>query len=193
MDGKKDMIIGGVDPAFESDFFTIALIERQEGTPKSRLIHLDAWHRNDWIVIKDELVKKRDKFKVFKWFVDMTRDTALVTEMKHSHLRTEGIIFSAMNKHMMVSQLARAIALGEFVIPHPESTKFNLQTSPKQKRLLEDFNIQAKHQQAKRDSANPKYAHPEGEHDDLFWAVAIAYSGMQTLPNYPLSHAFIRP
>jgi hypothetical protein len=182
--------VGGVDPAFVSDYFTSALIKREFNNPVKKLINLDAWHKDEWMLIKEALIKKKTRFNVFQYFVDATRDLPLVEEMKAVKLRTAPLIFTWQLKHSIVTKLTKDIVNGNFIAPKLDGELFQ-QSSPKQKKLLTDFWQQAQNQMKIQTSANPKYAHPRGENDDVFWSVGIANYGMDKIPNVDLKHSFI--
>lgn len=108
-----------------------------------------------------------DRLNIHANYVDTTGvGSAVVEEMQRSGLRgVTGVTFTIASKEEMATILREKMRAGEVKIPYsPARTAFDVD-------LTAELNVE-KFELMK--TGHIKFAHPEGSHDDVFWATALA-------------------
>jgi hypothetical protein len=118
-------------------------------------------------------------------YVDVTGvGNAVVEEMQRSGItNVTGVTFTIQKKEDMATILREKMRLREFLIPYePVRRRQDID-------LCAELNIE-KYELMK--TGHIRFSHPEGSHDDIFWAVALAVYASVQAP-MPGTGAFMVP
>ena len=155
-------IIGGQDLAKHRDYS--ALVALEIIAKKARICGIKQWPHSDYRTVMAETrdIYRQKKFKLLG--LDQNAMGEPVMEMYQSMgLKVEGVRFTLVTKAEMVELLRALLDSGQLEIPRHGGPLFvELRTQIKEQEVL----IGA--------SENPRFEHPTGRHDDLFWALAIS-------------------
>jgi len=102
--------------------------------------------------------------------VDTTREgPSFINDMEHAGIENaEGVIFSAPRKSEMATMLKRQMQGERFFYPMLTFEK------PYRGDICNEFNVE---RFALRADGEYAFSHPQGTHDDVFWASALAVYG----------------
>jgi phage FluMu gp28-like protein len=150
----------GVDLAERVDYSAICAVEKEGQTLK--LVHRHKFPRGTSLAAVIGYIKTlRDRWsRVYKVYVDTTKHgDYLIEDMRQAGVpEAEGITFTQQKKQEMAQLMKQRMAEGRFRMPYDRE-------------LLDELNIE-KYELTK--TGHIRFSHPEGTHDDQFWALALA-------------------
>lgn len=156
----------GLDLAERRDYTALCIIEREEQT--LRLIHRHRFPLGTPLSTAIGYIKKlRERWRsIKKVYVDITKHGEYFIEDMHEAgiPEAEGIIFTQRRKQEMAQLLRQRIQERRLRIPYD-------------RQLLNELNIE---RYTLTKSGAIKFHHPEGTHDDQFWALALAVYAAET-------------
>jgi phage FluMu gp28-like protein len=168
----------GLDLAQTRDYTVLAVIERQND--KLFLRHLKIFAQPTiYATVLGYLKAIQDRWGRFmKINVDFTREgPSIIADMEAAGIyNAEGVTFTVPSKSAMASLLKQRMANHQFFYPllHWER--------PYRGEICTELNIE-------RYSLNKEgtigYHHPQGTHDDVFWAIALAVNAAAELKSKP--------
>ena len=165
---KRGRFYAGIDLAERVDHSVIAVLERTEIL---RLVHMHRFKKGTSIasVIGYAKLLSERWDRIHATYVDSTKHGDYIIEnMREAGVANpKGVFFTAMSKQEMTQILRQRMTQGQLQIPYDRD-------------LLDELNTE-NYQLTK--TGRITYSHPEGTHDDRFWALALAaYAAEQTLP-----------
>jgi len=163
----------GVDFGKQQDYSVIIVVQKFGNVLK--LVHVHRFPLNtEYASVIGYIKSLQDRWKtVHSVYADITGvGNYIVEDMVHSGIQNvQGITFTVQSKEDMATVLREKMRQKEFYIPY----------EPVRKRqdidLCSELNIE-KFELMK--TGHIRFSHPEGSHDDVFWATALAvYAAVQ--------------
>jgi len=163
----------GVDFGKQQDYSVVVIVQKFANILK--LVHVHRFPLNtEYASVIGYVKSLQDRWKtVHAVYADITGVGAYIVEdMVHSGIQNvQGITFTIQTKEDMATVLREKMRQKEFLIPY----------EPVRKRqdidLCSELNIE-KYELMK--TGHIRFSHPEGSHDDMFWATALAvYAAVQ--------------
>jgi phage FluMu gp28-like protein len=157
----------GLDLAQTRDYTALAVVERVE--ERLFLRHLKIFQQPTiYATVLGYLKTLQDRWHGFKRLrVDFTREgPSFISDMQAAGIRNaEGVNFSVPRKSEMASILKQRMANHQFYYPllHWER--------PYRGEICNELNVE---RYALNKDGSIGYRHPQGTHDDVFWAIALA-------------------
>lgn len=172
---------GGLDFGKEKDYSAFIVIEEVQG--KFVLRHVKVWPLDTKYATVIGYVKTlADRWTGFaKIRADITGvGNYIVEDMINGGIENvEGVTFSHPRKQEMASLLKQRMLNGGYAYPYAE-----IQVSPTKKlNYLVELNVERF--ELRKDGTYSFY-HPENQHDDVFWATALALYAPVALPPEPI-------
>ena len=160
----------GVDFGKHQDFSVIVVLEKIEKS--LRLIHVHRFRlKTDYASVIGYIKSLQDRWRMIRnVYADITGvGEYIVEDMNKSGITNcTGVTFSLQTKEEMATILREKMRVGEIKIPYsPAKTTSDVD-------LTAELNVE-KFDLLK--TGHIKFAHPEGSHDDVFWATALAVYG----------------
>jgi len=159
----------GVDLGKHRDFSVVAIIEKTEGD-KLHLVHCYQFPLETTYASVIGYVKAlAGKWQtVCNIIVDKTGvGDPIVEDMQHAGLPpVEGILFTEPKKEEVATVLKQNMVEGDFKLPYDRD-------------VINELNVE-RFELTK--GGKIKYSHPEGTHDDRFWAIALAVAASRMAP-----------
>ncbi|RLF07823.1 MAG: hypothetical protein DRJ69_06785 [Thermoprotei archaeon] len=165
-DAPKGRFFAGVDFGKHQDYSVIAVVRRDEDT--LRLVHIHRFPlETQYASVIGYLKSLCDRWRtVHAVYADITGVGEYICEdMRNAGIPVEGITFTVKAKEEMATVLREKMRRGEFKIPYIPA------------RSLADIDIVSELNVERFElapSGHIKFSHPEGTHDDVFWAVCLA-------------------
>ena len=157
----------GLDPAQTRDFHVLCVLERVD--QKLLLRHLKIFpHPTYDAYVLGYIKALQDRWGGFnKIRVDITREgPSFIADMENAGIdNAEGVIFSSPRKSEMASILKKRMQDKRFFYPLLSWEK------PYRGDVCNEFNVE---RFALRKDGGLAFSHPQGTHDDVFWATALA-------------------
>ena len=157
----------GLDPAQTRDYHVLCIIEALD--EKLFLRHLKIFpHPTYDATVLGYIKSLQDRWGGFRKIrVDITREgPSFIADMENAGIQNaEGVIFSAPRKSEMASLLKKRMQDGRFFYPMVNFEK------PYRGDICNEFNVE---RFALRADGGYAFSHPQGTHDDVFWASALA-------------------
>jgi phage FluMu gp28-like protein len=157
----------GVDLAKEEDFTAVAVLRKDEDA--FRLIHLNVFpQRTEYVGVINYLKALSERLKtIHRILVDQTgAGEAAVEEVKRTVPNIEGIVLTAPRKQRILGYLK--LMMQEKRVLFPYELDFLQELNAERFELTKSGQIQ--------------FSHPDGTHDDRFWAFALAVFATKTTP-----------
>ena len=166
----------GLDPAQTKDYHVLSITERIDG--KVLLRHLKIFkHPTMDAYVLGYIKALQDRWGGFqKIRVDITRDgPSFINDMEQAGIdNAEGVILSAPRKSEVASLLKKRMGDGRFFYP-----LLNWE-APYRGDICNEFNVER--YQLRKDGGIG-FSHPNGTHDDCFWATALSvYATVEMSP-----------
>lgn len=160
----------GVDFGKHQDFSVIVVLEKIEKS--LRLIHVHRFRlKTDYASVIGYIKSLQDRWRMVRnVYADITGVGEYIVEdmAKSGITNCTGVTFSIQTKEEMATILREKMRVGEIKIPYsPAKTTSDVD-------LTAELNVE-KFDLLK--TGHIKFAHPEGSHDDVFWATALAVYG----------------
>jgi phage FluMu gp28-like protein len=164
----------GVDFGKQQDYSVVVVVERFPNNIL-KLVHVHRFPLNtEYASVIGYVKSLQDRWKTVRAvYADITGvGNYIVEDMVHSGIQNvQGITFTIQTKEDMATVLREKMRQKEFLIPY----------EPVRKRqdidLCSELNIE-KYELMK--TGHIRFSHPEGSHDDIFWATALAvYAAVQ--------------
>ena len=172
-DRAKGQFYVGLDLAERRDYTAIAVIQREDQLLK--LVHRHKFPLGTGLAEAIGYIKTlRENWNgIRKIYVDITKHgDYFIQDMHEAGIpEAEGIIFTQRRKQEMAQLLRQRIQEGKLRIPYD-------------RQLLNELNIE-RYELTKTGAI--RFYHPEGTHDDQFWALALAVyaAEMEAIPRRP--------
>lgn len=161
----------GVDLAERVDYSAVAVVRDDGG--RLSLTHMHRFRRGTSIaaVIGYTKILCERWSTVWATYVDKTKHgDYIVEDMRGAGLRyTEGVVFTQASKQEMAQLLKQRMTEGRLRVP------FGLD-------LLDELNVE-RYELTK--TGRIAFSHPDGTHDDRFWALALAVYAAEKAPPAP--------
>jgi len=173
--GQRGEFYGGLDLGRVQDHSVYVVIEHKDG--KFNLRHLKMFPLGtDYTAVIGYVKLLYDRWQSFsKIRVDATNQDYIVEEMKKGGIDcVEGVRFTAPRKQEMATILKQRMSTQQFLYPNhtwerPYRSEFVSELHVERFELRKDGSI--------------AYNHPQSQHDDVFWAAALAlYATMEMTP-----------
>jgi len=166
---RKGRFYAGIDLAERVDHSVIAVLERTENL---QLVHMHRFKKGASIasVIGYAKLLSERWDRIHATYVDSTKHgDYIVEDMRQAGVvNPKGIVFTVNSKQEMAQILRQRMTREQLQIPYDRD-------------LLDELNTE-KYQLIK--TGRITYSHPEGTHDDRFWALALAiYASEQSKPS----------
>jgi phage FluMu gp28-like protein len=164
---RRGEFFAGLDLAQTRDYTALAVVERVDG--RLFLRHLKIFQQPTlYATVLGYLKALQDRWHGFeKIRVDFTREgPSFIADMEQAGIRNcEGVNFSVPRKSEMASLLKQRMANHHFYYPllHWER--------PYRGEICTELNVE---RYSLRKDGAIGYHHPQGTHDDVFWAIALA-------------------
>jgi hypothetical protein len=163
-------LYAGLDPAQTRDFHVLSVVEAVD--QKLLLRHLKIFsHPTYDAAVMGYLKALQDRWGGFRKIrVDITREgPSFIADMENAGIdNAEGVIFSSPRKSEMASLLKKRMQDERFFYPMVSFEK------PYRGDICNEFNVE---RFALRADGGLTFSHPQGTHDDVFWATALAVYG----------------
>jgi len=165
----------GVDFGKQQDYSVVVVVERFPNNIL-KLVHVHRFPLNtEYASVIGYVKSLQDRWKTVRAvYADITGvGNYIVEDMAHSGItNVTGVTFTVASKEDMATVLREKMRAKEFLIPY----------EPVRKRqdidLCAELNIE-KYELMK--TGHIRFSHPEGSHDDVFWATALAvYAAVQS-------------
>ena len=157
----------GLDPAQTRDYHVLVVVERVD--QRLLLRHLKIFpHPTYDATVLGYIKALQDRWGGFqKIRVDITREgPSFIADMENAGIENaEGVIFSVPRKNEMASLLKKRMQDNRFFYPMISFEK------PYRGDICNEFNVE---RFALRADGGLAFSHPQGTHDDVFWASALA-------------------
>jgi phage FluMu gp28-like protein len=157
----------GLDPAQTRDYHVLSIVERVD--QKLLLRHLKIFpHPTYDAYVLGYIKALQDRWGGFKKIrVDITREgPSFIADMENAGINNgEGVVFSSPRKSEMASVLKKRMQDKRFFYPLLSWEK------PERGDICNEFNVE---RFALRKDGGLAFSHPQGTHDDVFWATALA-------------------
>ena len=168
----------GVDLGKQQDYSVVAVVQKFGNIVK--LVHIHRFPLNmEYASVIGYVKSLQDRWHTIRdVYADITGVGGYIVEdMAHSGItNVTGVTFTVQSKEDMATVLREKMKLKEFLIPY----------EPVRKRqdidLCAELNIE-KYELMK--TGHIRFSHPEGSHDDVFWAVALAVYAARYTPFKP--------
>ena len=165
--GYEGEFYGGLDPAQTKDYHVLCVAERID--QKLLLRHLKIFpHPTYDAYVLGYLKALQDRWGGFRKIrVDITREgPSFIADMENAGINnSEGVVFSSPRKSEMAALLKKRMQDGRFIFPLLSWEK------PYRGDICNEFNVE---RFALRKDGGYAFSHPQGTHDDVFWACALA-------------------
>ena len=165
--GYEGEFYGGLDPAQTKDYHVLCVAERVD--EKLLLRHLKIFpHPTYDAYVLGYLKALQDRWGGFRKIrVDITREgPSFIADMENAGINNgEGVVFSSPRKSEMAALLKKRMQDGRFYFPLLSWEK------PYRGDICNEFNVE---RFALRKDGGYAFSHPQGTHDDVFWACALA-------------------
>jgi phage FluMu gp28-like protein len=156
----------GLDPAQTKDYHVLCVVERVG--EKLLLRHLKIFsHPTYDAYVLGYLKALQDRWGGFRKIrVDVTREgPSFIADMENAGINNgEGVVFSSPRKSEMAALLKKRMQDGRFYFPLLTWEK------PYRGDICNEFNVE---RFALRKDGGYAFSHPQGTHDDVFWACAL--------------------
>jgi len=165
----------GVDFGKQQDYSVVVVVQKFGNVLK--LVHVHRFPLNtEYASVIGYIKSLQDRWKtVNAVFGDITGvGSYIVEDMIHSGIQNvQGVTFTIQSKEDMATVLREKMRQKEFLIPYePVRKKQDID-------LCTELNIE-KFELMK--TGHLRFSHPEGSHDDIFWATALAVYGAVQAP-----------
>jgi len=158
----------GVDLAERVDYSVAAVVEKTG--PSLHLVHMRRFRRGESLasVIGYAKVLAERWATIYAVYVDNTRHgDYIIEDMRAAGLgQAEGVHFTQASKQEMAQLLKQRLKEGLLTLPYDRD-------------LLDELNVE-RYELTK--AGRITFSHPEGTHDDRFWALALAVYAAETAP-----------
>jgi len=150
----------GVDFGKHMDYSVVAAVEKKEN--RLRLVHVYRFPlKTSYASVIGYIKALSDRWKtVHRVCVDQTGVGEYITEdMKNAGIQNvEGVMFTEQRKEELATVLKEKMLRNEFKLPYDRA-------------LINELNVE-RYELTK--TGKIRFTHPEGSHDDRFWAIALA-------------------
>ncbi len=157
----------GLDPAQTRDFHVLSIVERID--ERLLLRHLKIFpHPTYDAYVLGYIKALQDRWGGFRKIrVDITREgPSFIHDMENSGINNaEGVVFSSPRKSEMANLLKKRMQDNRFYFPLLSWER------PYRGDICNEFNVE---RFALRKDGGLAFSHPQGTHDDVFWASALA-------------------
>jgi hypothetical protein len=171
---KNCDLYGGLDLGRVKDYSALAIAEKRENNFLLR--HLKIWpNETSYATVIGYVKTLQDRWGGFcKLRVDSTRQDYVVEDMKNSEIdNVEGVHFSSPRKEEMATLLKQRMINNRFWFP------FFTWERPYRGEFVTELNVE---RFELRKDGSISFNHPQGTHDDVFWAIALAlYSAVEMI------------
>ena len=158
----------GVDFGKHMDYSVVAAVEKKED--RLRLVHVYRFPlKTSYASVIGYVKALSDRWKtVHRVCVDQTGVGEYITEdMKNAGIQNvEGIMFTEQRKEELATVLKEKMLRNEFKLPYDRA-------------LINELNVE-RYELTK--TGKIKFSHPEGSHDDRFWATTLAVYATEKEP-----------
>jgi len=165
----------GVDFGKQQDYSVVVVVERFPNNIL-KLVHVHRFPLNtEYASVIGYVKSLQDRWKTVRAvYADITGvGNYIVEDMAHSGIQNvQGITFTVQTKEDMATVLREKMRQKEFLIPYePVRRRQDID-------LCAELNVE-KYELMK--TGHIRFSHPEGSHDDVFWATALAvYAAVQS-------------
>lgn len=174
-DQAKGEFFMGVDLGKWRDYSVVVVIMRDK--EQLKLVHIKRFAlRTSYASVIGYIKTLCDRWKhVQKVTVDMTGvGEYIVEDMKNAGIRqVEGVKFTLPTKEKMATNLKQRMIDGTFKVPYVPVR------STRDVDLMAELNVERFELRKTGDIA---FSHPQGTHDDVFWAIALGLHSARTKP-----------
>jgi len=165
----------GVDLAKKEDFSVVAVLRRDEDV--FRLVHLNVFPQGtEYVGVISYLKALSERLKtIHRFLVDQTGvGEAVLEQAKKTVPNIEGVILPAPNKQEILGYLKLMLQERRILFPYELG-------------FLQELNVE---RFGLTKSGQIQFSHPDGTHDDRFWAFALAVFATKTMsfPQLKRSH-----
>jgi phage FluMu gp28-like protein len=165
--GYEGEFFAGLDPAQTRDYHVFSVVERVDD--KLLLRHLKIFpHPSYDAHVLGYIKALQDRWGGFRKIrVDITREgPSFINDMENSKINNaEGVVFSTPRKSEMANLLKKRMQDNRFFYPLLSWER------PYRGDICNEFNVE---RFALRKDGGLAFSHPQGTHDDVFWASALA-------------------
>jgi phage FluMu gp28-like protein len=166
----------GVDFGKQQDYSVVVVVERFPNNIL-KLVHVHRFPLNtEYASVIGYVKSLQDRWKTVRAvYADITGvGNYIVEDMVHSGIQNvQGVTFTVQTKEDMATVLREKMRQKEFLIPYePVRRRQDID-------LCAELNIE-KYELMK--TGHIRFSHPEGSHDDIFWATALAVYGAIQAP-----------
>ena len=175
---RHGSFFAGLDLGKEQDYSAFVVVEKLED--KCILRHVKVWPlQTKYATVIGYVKTLADRWQSFeKIRVDISgAGNYVVEDMQNGGIENvEGVTFTAQRKQEMASLLKQRMLNGEYAFPFAE-----IQISPT-KKLSYQAELNVERFELRKDGTY-RFSHPENQHDDLWWATALAlYATVEMTP-----------
>jgi phage FluMu gp28-like protein len=163
----------GIDFGKQQDYSVVTVVQRFDNVIK--LVHVHRFPLNtEYASVIGYVKSLQDRWKTVRSvYADITGvGSYIVEDMVHSGIQNvQGVTFTVQSKEDMATILREKMRQKAFLIPYePVRKKQDID-------LCSELNVE-KYELMK--TGHIRFSHPEGSHDDIFWATALAvYASVQ--------------
>ena len=156
------MHYGGLDLARYRDHSAFILLKVLEGSSrKAELRALKLWPHVQYSTIEQDLLQYMNRYgMMMELAVDGTNEISFSERLKALGLPVNALRFSAPLKHEMVSDVVLFLSQEKVLLPRKGAEELLAEIREQERTISQAGTI--------------RYEHPQGRHDDLFWAFAMA-------------------
>ena len=158
----------GVDFARAKNYTAIVVLDTE-----ATVVALDRLRRTSWSRIQDRIERFAADYSPCTVALDATRDNKIVSDLEAVVANVHPVTFSAKTKRTLVENLITRVEAGDLTLPDPDRDGEAAQL----RRELDMFEYDMSPR-----SRNVSYSAPEGHHDDLIDALALAAEGSRNRP-----------
>jgi hypothetical protein len=158
------MKLAGLDLARDRDYAAIVVGEIVEGESFLKVLGAKAFPHLPYHELQSEVARIYSERELLKIVIDATNEKAFAESLSRIGLNIEETHFTAPLKNDMVSYLL--ILRGQRRLAIPTSGPF-----------IDELRQQMREQERILTTSTIRYQHPEGRHDDLFWALCMMCYG----------------
>lgn len=152
---------GGLDLARYRDFsaFVLGQIQESDSTTTLRVVAVKTWPHVDYSVIEDDLCRYTKRYQILQMGVDATNEISFSERLAALALPVNPLRFTVPLKHEMISDVVLFMSQRKVVMPRHGTEELVSQIREQERVISQAGTI--------------RYEHPQGRHDDLFWAFAM--------------------
>jgi len=153
------LLFGGVDFGKEVDYSVVAVV-RVDNEDRKHLVYCHRFPlKTSYAAVIGHVKVLCERWDISLVCADKTGvGDYIVEDMTRAGIPVEGITFTTERKEQMATYLREEMLAGRFLMPFD-------------RRIISELNVE-RYELSK--DGRVRFSHPEGTHDDIFWAIALA-------------------